>query len=122
VGIPDQTGSHVVRALYLHAALAHYRAGLDTRRAELDATEAELAPWAGREPLAGTVAQLGCYRGHRRAAQPGPGRRGRRLASVPVRESLHGALRAWCLASTRAAIKPAAARSPKSAPNQCAPL
>ena len=45
------------------AALAHYRAALDTRRAELDAIEAELAPWAGREPLAGTVAKLGCYRG-----------------------------------------------------------
>jgi transposase len=44
-------------------ALAHYRAALDTRRAELDAIEAELAPWAGREPLAGTVAQPGCYRG-----------------------------------------------------------
>jgi transposase len=44
-------------------ALADYRAGPDTRRAELDAIEAELAPWAGREPLAGTVAQLGCYRG-----------------------------------------------------------
>jgi len=47
----------------LAAALAHYRAGLDTRRAELDAIEAELAPWAGREPLAGTVARPGCYRG-----------------------------------------------------------
>src|SRR6266516_5314321 len=47
----------------LAAALAHYRAGLDTRRAELDAIEAELAPWAGREPLAGPVAQPGCYRG-----------------------------------------------------------
>ena len=47
----------------LAAALAHYRAALDTRRAELDAIEAELAPWAGREPLAGTVARLGCYRG-----------------------------------------------------------
>ena len=34
-------------------ALAHYRAGLDTRRAELDAIEADLAPWVGREPLAG---------------------------------------------------------------------
>jgi transposase len=31
--------------------------------AELDAIEAELAPWAGREPLAATVARLGCYRG-----------------------------------------------------------
>jgi transposase len=47
----------------LAAALAHYRAGLDTRRAELDAIETELAPWAGREPLAATVARLGCYRG-----------------------------------------------------------
>jgi transposase len=45
------------------AALAHYRAALDTRRAELDAVEAELAPWAGREPLAPAVARLGCYRG-----------------------------------------------------------
>ena len=35
----------------LAAALAHYRAGLDTRRAELDAIEADLAPWVGREPL-----------------------------------------------------------------------
>jgi len=47
----------------LTAALAHYRAALDTRRAELDAIEAELAPWAGREPLAPAVARLGCYRG-----------------------------------------------------------
>lgn len=47
----------------LAAALAHYRAALDTRRAELDAVEAELAPWAGREPLAPAVARLGCYRG-----------------------------------------------------------
>ena len=37
--------------------------GRVTRRAELDAIEAELAPWAGREPLAGPVARLGCYRG-----------------------------------------------------------
>jgi transposase len=47
----------------LAAALAHYRAALDTRRAELDAVEAELAPWASREPLALAVARLGCYRG-----------------------------------------------------------
>jgi transposase len=45
------------------AALAHYRAALDTRRAELDAVEAELAPWAARDPLAPAVARLGCYRG-----------------------------------------------------------
>jgi len=49
--------------LALAAALAHYRAALDTRRAELDAIEAELAPWAHRDPLAPTVARLGCYRG-----------------------------------------------------------
>jgi len=47
----------------LGAALAHYRAALDTRQAELDAIEAELAPWAGREPLAAAVTRLGCYRG-----------------------------------------------------------
>jgi transposase len=47
----------------LAAALVHYRAALDTRRAELDAVEAELAPWASREPLAPAVARLGCYRG-----------------------------------------------------------
>jgi transposase len=47
----------------LATALAHYRAALDTRRAELDALEAELAPWASREPLAPIVARLGCYRG-----------------------------------------------------------
>ena len=47
----------------LGAALAHYRAALDTRRAELDAAGAELAGWAGREPLAPAVARLGCYRG-----------------------------------------------------------
>ena len=47
----------------LTAAIAHYRAALDTREAELAAIEAELAPWAHREPLAGPVARLGCYRG-----------------------------------------------------------
>ena len=47
----------------LAAALAHYRAGLETRRAELDAIEAELAPWAARGPLAASVARPGCYRG-----------------------------------------------------------
>ena len=47
----------------LAAALGHYRAALDTRRAELDAIEAELAPWAARPPLAEAVARLGCYRG-----------------------------------------------------------
>jgi transposase len=33
------------------------------RLAELDAVEAELAPWAGREPLGPLVARLGYYRG-----------------------------------------------------------
>src|SRR6266566_7334884 len=47
----------------LAAALAHYRAALDTRRAELDAVEAELAAWAGKPPLGEAVARLGCYRG-----------------------------------------------------------
>src|SRR5262249_56254819 len=47
----------------LAAALAHYRAALDTRCAELDAIEAELKPWAARPPLAEAVGRLGCYRG-----------------------------------------------------------
>jgi transposase len=47
----------------LAQALAYYRAVLDTRETELAAAEAELAPWAAREPLAGPVARLGCYRG-----------------------------------------------------------
>jgi transposase len=47
----------------LAAALAHYRAALDTRCAELDAIEAELKPWAARPPLADAVVRLGCYRG-----------------------------------------------------------
>jgi len=47
----------------LALALAHYRAALDTRRAELGAVEAELAAWAGKPPLGAAVARLGCYRG-----------------------------------------------------------
>ena len=47
----------------LNAALAHYRATLDTRRAELAAIDAELAPWACRDPLADAVRRLCCYRG-----------------------------------------------------------
>jgi transposase len=45
------------------AALAHYRAALDTRWAEVRAIESEIMPWAGRQPLAPAVARLGCYRG-----------------------------------------------------------
>lgn len=47
----------------LNAALAQYRAALDTRYAGLQAVEAELAPWASRGPLAPMVGRLGCYRG-----------------------------------------------------------
>jgi transposase len=47
----------------LTAAVAHYRAALDTRAGELAAAEIELAGWAAREPLAPAVARLGCYRG-----------------------------------------------------------
>lgn len=105
----------------LAAALAHYRAALDTRRAELDAIEAELAPWAGREPLAGPVARLGWYRASPSCtAWPWPPRSSTGTGSRPREPSW--ALPAWCPASTPAAIKPAAARSPKPAPNQCAPL
>jgi transposase len=47
----------------LAAAIGYYQATLATREAELAAIEAELMPWAGREPLAAAVARLGCYRG-----------------------------------------------------------
>ncbi|GAA1005289.1 IS110 family transposase [Acrocarpospora pleiomorpha] len=47
----------------LAATYAHYRAGLPARVAELAAIEAELWPWAHREPLAGSVARLVAYRG-----------------------------------------------------------
>jgi transposase len=47
----------------LAAAISYYRATLAVRESELAAIEAELAPWAAREPLAGPVARLGCYRG-----------------------------------------------------------
>jgi len=47
----------------LASALAHYRAALDTRVAELDAAGDELAVWAARPPLAAAVTRLGCYRG-----------------------------------------------------------
>ena len=48
----------------LAPALAHYRAALDTRLAELDAVEDELAVLARPGlPLAAAVTRLGCYRG-----------------------------------------------------------
>jgi transposase len=47
----------------LAAAIGYYRATLAVRETELAAIEAELMPWAGREPLAGPVGRLGCYRG-----------------------------------------------------------
>jgi len=47
----------------LASAIGYYRATLAVREAELAALEAELIPWAAREPLAGPVARLGCYRG-----------------------------------------------------------
>src|SRR6266516_478908 len=47
----------------LATTLAFYRATRDTRETELAGIEAELAPWARRDPLAATVARLGCYRG-----------------------------------------------------------
>jgi transposase len=47
----------------LASAIGYYRATLAVREAELAALEAELMPWAAREPLASPVARLGCYRG-----------------------------------------------------------
>jgi len=47
----------------LATAVSFYRAALDTREAELAAIEAQLLPWASREPLAEPAARLMCYRG-----------------------------------------------------------
>lgn len=47
----------------LAAAIACYRAALDTRETELAAAEAQLLPRASREPLAGPATRLMCYRG-----------------------------------------------------------
>jgi transposase len=47
----------------LAATYAHYRAVLDSRDAQLDAIEAELATWYQRPPFAEAVSRLGAYRG-----------------------------------------------------------
>jgi transposase len=47
----------------LAAAIGYYQAALEVREGELAAIEAGLMPWACREPLAGPVARLACYRG-----------------------------------------------------------
>ena len=47
----------------LEAAVGYHRAAVAVREGELAAVEAELGPWAQREPLAGPAARLGCYRG-----------------------------------------------------------
>jgi len=47
----------------LTETFGHYRAVLDEREAALRAIEADLFPWAGREPFAGQVSRLVCYRG-----------------------------------------------------------
>jgi transposase len=49
--------------LALDSALGHYRIALAAREAEVAAIEADLSPWAGREPLADPVARLTAYRG-----------------------------------------------------------
>jgi transposase len=104
----------------LAAALAHYRAALDTRRTELDAIEAELKPWTARPPLAEAVARLGCYRGIAEltgltlAAEVAGWRRfprGERSWVSP----------AWCPPSIPAASAPAAVPSPRQGPHPPAP-
>lgn len=47
----------------LTATLRHYRAVVDERDATLRAIEAELLPWATREPFAAQIRRLICYRG-----------------------------------------------------------
>jgi transposase len=59
----DWIAAQVFAEPALAAAVASYRAVLATRETELAAVEAQLLPWAGRDPLGGTVARLACYRG-----------------------------------------------------------
>jgi len=47
----------------LTETFGHYRAILDEREAALRAIEADLRPWGARDPFAGQVAKLACYRG-----------------------------------------------------------
>ena len=47
----------------LHATYAHYRAVLQSRDAQLDAIEADLAGWYDRPPFGWQVARLAAYRG-----------------------------------------------------------
>ena len=47
----------------LQVAFGHYRVALAAREAEMAAIEAELLPWAHRDPLGETVAKLTAYRG-----------------------------------------------------------
>ena len=53
----------------LAAAIAHYRAALDTREAELAAIEAELTPWAAPGAAGRAGGPAGLLPGHRRAGR-----------------------------------------------------
>ena len=49
--------------LALETTYAHYRAALDERDAALDAIDADIREWFGREPFRDAVRRLGAYRG-----------------------------------------------------------
>jgi transposase len=104
----------------LNAALAHYRATLDTRRVELAAIGAELAPWALRDPLAVRVRRLCCYRGIAEltaltlAAEVVDWRR------FPSARAFMGCT-GWCRPSTPAGPRRGAATSPRPGPGRCGP-
>jgi transposase len=92
----------------LAATYAHYRAVLQSRDAQLDAIEAELADWYDRPPFDWQVARLGAYRGVTRggalhlAAEVCDWRRFPRAAAFM-------GFAAWCQASTPAASGPSGA-------------
>jgi transposase len=71
----------------LQTTYAHYRAALQSRDAQLDAIEADLAGWYDRPPFAAQVARLAAYRGVTRlgaltlAAEVGDWRRFARAAA-----------------------------------------
>ena len=78
----------------LAATYGHYRATLEVRDAQLEAIEADLASWYGRPPFADAGGPAGRLPGGDPPGRAHAGQRGRRLAPVCHRRTVHGLLRA----------------------------
>jgi hypothetical protein len=95
----------------LAATCSHYRAVLQSRDAQLDAIEADLAGWYDRPPFAEQVARLSAYRGITRlgaltlAAEVGDWRR------FPRASAFMGSV-GWSPAGTAAGARPEPAALP----------